>query len=156
MLFRSKDFKVVSIIGDGSMTGGLAFEAMNNAGDLKTPMLVILNDNEMSISPNVGALNNYLNKIVTNPTFNRIRDEIWNVSDRLTLGNKSMQKILGKVEDSLKSFLVPGMLFEELGFRYFGPIDGHNLPELTTTLDRIKDFDRPVLLHVLKIGRAHV
>ena len=155
--FTKKDFKVVSIIGDGSMTGGLAFEAMNNAGDLKTPMLVILNDNEMSISPNVGALNNYLNKIVTNPTFNRIRDEIWNVSDRLTLGNKSMQKILGKVEDSLKSFLVPGMLFEELGFRYFGPIDGHNLPELITTLDRIKDFDRPVLLHVLtKKGKGMV
>ena len=152
-----KDFKVVSIIGDGSMTGGLAFEALNNAGDLKTPMIVILNDNEMSISPNVGALNNYLNRIAINPTFNKVRDEIWNISDKLTLGNKSMQKMLGKVEDSLKSFLVPGMIFEELGFRYFGPIDGHDLSELITTMDRIKDFKQPVLLHILtKKGKGMV
>ena len=152
-----KDFKVVSIIGDGSMTGGLAFEALNNAGDLNTPMMVILNDNEMSISPNVGALNNYLNRIAINPTYNKVRDEIWNISDKLTLGNKSMQKMLSKVEDSLKSFLVPGMIFEELGFRYFGPIDGHNLSELITTIDRIKDFNQPVLLHILtKKGKGMV
>ena len=90
---NDKDFRVVSVIGDGSMTGGLAFEAMNNAGHLKTPMLVILNDNEMSISPNVGALNTYLTKIVTNPLYNQIRTEIWEVAGKITFGKKTIQKI---------------------------------------------------------------
>ena len=154
---NGKDHRVVSVIGDGSMTGGLAFEAMNNAGHLKTPMLVILNDNEMSISPNVGALNTYLTKIVTNPIYNQIRSEIWDVAGKLTFGKKTIQKVLRRVEDSLKSFLVPGMLFEELGFRYFGPIDGHNLDELVSTLDRIKDLKSPSLLHILtKKGKGMV
>ena len=151
------NFRVVSVIGDGSMTGGLAFEAMNNAGHLKSPMIVILNDNEMSISPNVGALNTYLTKIVTNPIYNQIRTEIWEIAGKITFGRKSIQKALRKVEESLKSFLVPGMLFEELGFRYFGPIDGHDLPELVSTLDRIKDLKSPALLHVLtKKGKGMV
>ena len=155
--FNGKDHRVVSVIGDGSMTGGLAFEAMNNAGHLKTPMLVILNDNEMSISPNVGALNTYLTKIVTNPIYNQIRTEIWDVAGKITFGKKTIQKVLRRVEDSLKSFLVPGMLFEELGFRYFGPIDGHNLDELVSTLDRIKDIKTPCLLHILtKKGKGMV
>ena len=155
--FNGKSHRVVSVIGDGSMTGGLAFEAMNNAGHLKTPMLVILNDNEMSISPNVGALNTYLTKIVTNPVYNQIRSEIWDVAGKLTFGKKTIQKVLRKVEESLKSFLVPGMLFEELGFRYFGPIDGHNLDELVSTLDRIKDLKTPCLLHILtKKGKGMV
>ena len=155
--FNGKDHRVVSVIGDGSMTGGLAFEAMNNAGHLKTPMLVVLNDNEMSISPNVGALNTYLTKIVTNPIYNQIRTEIWDVAGKITFGKKTIQKVLRKVEDSLKSFLVPGMLFEELGFRYFGPIDGHNLDELVSTLDRIKDIKTPCLLHILtKKGKGMV
>ena len=154
---NGKDHRVVSVIGDGSMTGGLAFEAMNNAGHLKTPMLVVLNDNEMSISPNVGALNTYLTKIVTNPIYNQIRTEIWNVAGKFTLGKRTIQKILSKAEDSLKSFLVPGMLFEELGFRYFGPIDGHNLDELVSTLDRIKDLKTPCILHILtKKGKGMV
>ena len=154
---NDKDFRVVSVIGDGSMTGGLAFEAMNNAGHLKTPMLVILNDNEMSISPNVGALNTYLTKIVTNPLYNQIRTEIWEVAGKITFGKKTIQKILRKIEESLKNFLVPGMLFEELGFRYFGPIDGHDLPELIKTLDRIKDLKTPAILHILtKKGKGMV
>lgn len=152
-----ENFRVVSVIGDGSMTGGLAFEAMNNAGHLKTPMIVILNDNEMSISPNVGALNTYLTKIVTNPLYNQIRSEIWEIAGKISFGKRTIQKALRKVEESLKSFLVPGMLFEELGFRYFGPIDGHNLSELVSTLDRIKDLKNPVLLHVLtKKGKGMV
>jgi len=154
---NDKDFRVVSVIGDGSMTGGLAFEAMNNAGHLKTPMLVVLNDNEMSISPNVGALNTYLTKIVTNPLYNQIRTEIWEVAGKITFGKKTIQKILRKIEESLKNFLVPGMLFEELGFRYFGPIDGHDLPELIKTLDRIKDLKTPAILHILtKKGKGMV
>ena len=144
-----KNFRVVSVIGDGSMTGGLAFEALNNAGALKTPMIVILNDNEMSISPNVGALNTYLTKIVTNPIYNHIREEIWNLSGKLPFGKKKARTILHRVEDSLKSLLVPGMLFEELGFRYIGPIDGHNLKDLIDTFEKIKDVKSPMLLHVL-------
>lgn len=120
------------------MTGGLAFEALNNGGHLRTPMLVVLNDNEMSISPNVGAINTYLTKIVTNPIYNRIRDEIWNISGKLPFGKRTAQSMLHRIEESLKSLLVPGMLFEELGFRYFGPIDGYNIDELVPTLERIK------------------
>ena len=144
-----KKFKVVSIIGDGAMTGGLAFEALNNGGHLKTPMLVILNDNEMSISPNVGAINTYLTKIVTNPIYNRIRDKIWNISGKLPFGKRTARSMLHRIEESLKSLLVPGMLFEELGFRYFGPIDGYNIDELVSTLERIKNLKTPALLHIL-------
>ena len=144
-----KNFRVVSVIGDGSMTGGLAFEALNNAGALKTPMIVVLNDNEMSISPNVGALNTYLTKIVTNPVYNHIREEIWNLSGKLPFGKSKARTMLHRIEDSLKSLLVPGMLFEELGFRYIGPIDGHNLNDLIDTFEKIKDVRSPMLLHVL-------
>ena len=152
-----KNYRVVSIIGDGSMTGGLAFEALNNAGHLRTPMLVILNDNEMSISPNVGALNTYLTKIVTNPLYNKIRDEIWKVSGKIPFGKSTARTFLHRIEDSLKSLLVPGMLFEELGFRYIGPVDGHNLNDLIPTLERIKDLKTPVLLHLkTKKGKGMV
>ena len=144
-----KNFRVVSVIGDGSMTGGLAFEALNNAGALKTPMIVVLNDNEMSISPNVGALNTYLTKIVTNPVYNHIREEICNLSGKLPFGKSKARTMLHRIEDSLKSLLVPGMLFEELGFRYIGPIDGHNLNDLIDTFEKIKDVRSPMLLHVL-------
>jgi 1-deoxy-D-xylulose-5-phosphate synthase len=152
-----KNYRVVSVIGDGSMTGGLAFEALNNAGHLRTPMLVILNDNEMSISPNVGALNTYLTKIVTNPLYNKVRDEIWKISGKIPFGKKTARTFLHRIEDSLKSLLVPGMLFEELGFRYIGPIDGHNLNDLISTLERIKDLKTPVLLHIkTKKGKGMV
>ncbi len=152
-----KNYRVVSIIGDGSMTGGLAFEALNNAGHLRTPMLVILNDNEMSISPNVGALNTYLTKIVTNPLYNKIRDEIWKVSGKIPFGKSTARTFLHRIEDSLKSLLVPGMLFEELGFRYIGPVDGHNLNDLIPTLEGVKDLKTPVLLHIkTKKGKGMV
>ena len=151
------DYRVVAVIGDGSMTGGLAFEALNNAGHLRTPMLVVLNDNEMSISPNVGAMNAYLTRIVTNPIYNRIREEIWKISGKLPFGKRTARTMLHRIEESLKTLLVPGMLFEELGFRYFGPIDGHNLDALVSTLDRVKDLKTPVLLHVLtKKGKGLV
>ena len=135
-----KNYRVVSVIGDGSMTGGLAFEALNNAGHLRTPMLVILNDNEMSISPNVGALNTYLTRIVTNPLYNKVRDEIWKISGKIPFGKKTARTFLRRIEDSLKSLLVPGMLFEELGFRYIGPIDGHNLNDLISYFRENKRF----------------
>ena len=152
-----KNFKVVSVIGDGSMTGGMAFEGLNNAGQVRKQFLVILNDNEMSISPNVGALNSYLNKLVTNPMYNKIRDEIWNLTGSLPLGKDGIRKFIKNAEESLKNMIVPGMLFEELGFRYFGPVDGHNLKELVKILKNIGNLKTPALLHIqTKKGKGMV
>jgi 1-deoxy-D-xylulose-5-phosphate synthase len=152
-----KKYKVVSVIGDGAMTGGLSFEGLNNAGLRRKQFLVILNDNEMSISPNVGAINSYFNRLVTNPIYNRIRDEIWNLTGTLPLGKDITRKFIRKSEESLKNMLVPGILFEELGFRYFGPIDGHNLNEVVRTLKNISNLKTPALLHVLtKKGKGMV
>ncbi len=146
---KSENFKVVSIIGDGSMTGGLAYEAINNAGHLRKQLLVILNDNDMSISPNVGSFSTHLNRIVTNPIYNRIRDEIWNFTGSLPFGKKVARVGLRKLEESLKNLVSPGIVFDELGLRYFGPIDGHNLEELIRTFNNIKRIKTPVLLHII-------
>ena len=155
--YYQTNYKVVSVIGDGAMTGGLSFEGLNNAGLRRKQFLVILNDNEMSISPNVGAINSYLTRLVTNPLYNRIRDEIWNLTGSLPLGKDITRKFIRKSEESLKNMLVPGILFEELGFRYFGPIDGHNLKELVHTLKSLKTLKTPALLHILtKKGKGMV
>ena len=152
-----QDFKVSAIIGDGSLTGGLAYEGLNNSGILNTQILVVLNDNEMSISPNVGAMSKYLTRITTNPLYNKIRNEIWNITDSLPWGKKLSKKILQKIDESLKALLVPGVLFDELGFRYFGPIDGHDVNELVKTLKNIKNINQPVLLHIItKKGKGLV
>ncbi len=146
---NNEDFNVVSIIGDGSMTGGLAYEGINNAGHLRKQLLVILNDNDMSISPNVGSLSTLLNRVVTNPVYNRIRDEIWKFTGSLPFGKTLTRKGLRKLEESLKNLVSPGIVFDELGLRYFGPVDGHNLEELIRTLNNLKNIKTPVLLHVL-------
>ena len=154
---KNQDYKVASVIGDGSLTGGLAYEGLNNSGILNTQILVVLNDNEMSISPNVGAMSKYLTRITTNPLYNKIRNEIWNITDSLPWGKKSSKKILHKIDESLKALLVPGVLFNELGFRYFGPIDGHDINELVKTLNNIKNINQPVLLHIItKKGKGLV
>ena len=103
----------------------------------------------MSISPNVGAISKYLTRITTNPLYNRIRDEIWKVTDSLPWGKRVSKRFLHKIDESLKALLVPGVLFDELGFRYFGPIDGHDISELVNTLRNIKDINQPVLLHTI-------
>jgi len=146
---KNENFKVIAVIGDGGLTGGLAFEGLNNSGNLNTQILVVLNDNEMSISPNVGAISKYLTRITTNPLYNRIRDEIWKVTDSLPWGKRVSKRLLHKIDESLKALLVPGVLFDELGFRYFGPIDGHDISELVNTLRNIKDINQPVLLHTI-------
>ena len=154
---KNQDYKVASVIGDGSLTGGLAYEGLNNSGILNTQILVVLNDNEMSISPNVGAMSKYLTRITTNPLYNKIRNEIWNITDSLPWGKKLSKKILHKIDESLKALLVPGVLFNELGFRYFGPIDGHDINELVKTLKNIKNINQPVLLHIItKKGKGLV
>ncbi|NOZ03329.1 MAG: 1-deoxy-D-xylulose-5-phosphate synthase [FCB group bacterium] len=147
--YKKEDYKVVAVIGDGAMTGGLAFEGLNNAGHLRRQLLVILNDNDMSISPNVGALRTHLTRLVTNPLYNRIRDEIWDLTGALPIGKTSTRTLLKKMEEGLKNLVVPGIIFDELGFRYFGPIDGHDLEELIRTIENIKDIKTPVLLHIV-------
>ena len=154
---RQKDFRIVAIIGDGAMTGGLAFEGINNAGHLGRQLLVILNDNEMSISPNVGAISTYFTRLISNPLYNRIRNEVWELTGMIPLGKTKTRNFIRKIDESLKSLIVPGMLFHELGFRYFGPINGHDLDEVIHTLDNIKDIKAPVLLHILtKKGKGMV
>ena len=136
---KQDDFEVVAVIGDGAMTSGMAYEALNNAGHTDRDLIVILNDNEMSISRNVGAMHKYLTKIVTNPLYNRVRDEIKNVL--ASHGTDGVARSL-KLEESAKAFLTPGTLFEELGFRYVGPVDGHDLPALLETLRQREAVER--------------
>jgi 1-deoxy-D-xylulose-5-phosphate synthase len=141
------DHKVVAVIGDGSMTGGLAFEGLNNAGSLKRDLLVVLNDNTWSISKNVGAISRYLTTVMADEKVRKLRSEIWEFTGRFKRRDK-IRATVQRLEKSLKSLLVPGMLFENLGFRYFGPIDGHNITQLVQTLRDLKEMKEPVLLHI--------
>ena len=146
--FNKDDFNVVSIIGDGAMTGGLAYEGMNNLGFHRTQQTIILNDNSKSISESVGALSKYLNKIITNPTYNKVRSDIWNISGKIPVISDVLRKFLKKSEEGIKGVLTPGILFEELGIRYIGPIDGHDLDGMIKVFHSVKDFKTPVLLHI--------
>ncbi|HTL47674.1 MAG TPA: 1-deoxy-D-xylulose-5-phosphate synthase [Verrucomicrobiae bacterium] len=139
------DEKVVAVVGDGSITAGLAYEALNNAGHLKKDMLIILNDNKMSIAKNVGAISNCLNRVITNPIYNRIRLEVEHQLDKFP----RLRKFTTKNLEGLKSILVPGILFEELGFRYFGPIDGHDVVALVHTLRKILSLKDCSFLHIV-------
>ncbi|MBC8044937.1 MAG: 1-deoxy-D-xylulose-5-phosphate synthase [Rhizobacter sp.] len=148
---KKENFKIVAVIGDGSMTGGMAFEAMNHLGHLKTDVTVILNDNCMSIDPNVGGLKQYLTDITTNSAYNKLRRDIWDGLGELGgLGDKARKMVL-KVEAGLKAALTHGAFFEALGFRYFGPIDGHNVKQLTKVLAEIKELPGPKLLHIVTV-----
>ena len=145
-----KKHNVVAIIGDGSMTGGMAFEALNNAGISNENMTIILNDNKMSISPNVGGVSKYLNRIISDPIYNKVRVDVDKLMSRLPgiLGSRFRDLFLA-TENAAKSALKPGRFFEDLGVRYFGPIDGHDLNEVIQILDRVKNFPGPCLIHVL-------
>jgi len=149
-------FKVVAVIGDGSLSGGLCFEGLNNTGHLKKDILVILNTNELSIAPNVGALSTYLNKIISLPIYNRFRDSLEGfVKSRMPRGGR-LVKLASKFEEGLKGLFIPGIFFEELGFRYFGPLDGHNLNLLLPALKNILNIRGPRLLHVItKKGKGY-
>ncbi len=148
--FQKKNYKVCAIIGDGSMTGGMAYEAMNNIGLLKKDIIVVLNDNKMSIAPNVWSIQNYFNDIVINESYNKIRSKVWDMTAKLDKKTSDrLRRVAAKVEGGLKSVITPGMLFESLGFRYFGPLNGHNVVNLVKTLDEIKKMSGPILLHVI-------
>jgi len=151
-----KDYKVIAVIGDGSLTGGMAFEALNHAGDLKKDLLVILNDNEMSISPNVGAFSTYLNRIITGQFYNKMKRDIETMLRSIPQVGLHMLKMAGRLDEAVKSLVVPGVMFEELGFKYIGPIPGHNLNTLIETLLAVKKFRKPILLHVVtKKGKGY-
>jgi 1-deoxy-D-xylulose-5-phosphate synthase len=142
-------YKVVAILGDGALTSGLAYEGLNNAGHSERDMIVVLNDNEMSIAPNVGAMSKYLTSIQRNPLYNRVRDKIGEIADSGTGALSSMGYFVRKWEESVKAFFTPGVLFEELGLRYFGPIDGHNISQMVDTFNAIKAMDGPRIVHVI-------
>ncbi len=146
---KGGDEKVVAVIGDGSLTAGMAFEALNHAGHLKKDMLVILNDNEMSISPNVGALSSFFSRQLTSDFFVRLKRETENFLDSVPKIGKDLRRLAKKAEEAVKGFLTPGMLFEAFDFDYVGPIDGHKLEELIQTLENITHMDGPVLMHVV-------
>ncbi|MGB8954396.1 MAG: 1-deoxy-D-xylulose-5-phosphate synthase [Tumebacillaceae bacterium] len=146
---EKSDHKVVAVIGDGAMTGGMAFEALNHAGHLKTDMLVVLNDNEMSIAPNVGAMSDYLTKLRVDPTYTNMKKDIASLLHKIGDFGDKTAKVLERFKDSVKYFMVPGMLFEEFGFTYIGPIDGHDVPQLLKYLNKAKRTKGPVLLHVI-------
>lgn len=140
----------IAIIGDGSMTAGMAFEAMNHAGDIPNNMLIILNDNCMAIDPNVGALKEYLTDIRTSHTYNKVKDDVWNLLGKMSKFGKSAQEIVSKIENGLKATLLKqSNLFESLNLRYFGPIDGHDIGYLTTVLNDLKDIPGPKILHCI-------
>lgn len=146
------DRKAVAIIGDGAMTAGLAFEGMNHAGVADTDLLIILNDNCMSIDPNVGALKEYLTDITTSQTYNKLKDDIWKALGKLPIGSTFSRDIASKIEHSIKGFVSRSSnLFESLNLRYFGPIDGHNVTKLVDTLNDLKNIPGPKLLHVITV-----
>lgn len=150
------DEKIIAVIGDGSLTAGLALEGINNAGHLDKNMLVILNDNEMSISENVGALSSYLSRILTGDFYSRFRKNTENILRSVPRVGPMLLKMAKRVEEFLKSLITPGIIFEELGFTYIGPINGHDLPNLIETLKNIKKIEGPILLHIYtKKGKGY-
>lgn len=149
---KGENRKSIAVIGDGAMTAGLAFEAMNHAGVADSDVLIILNDNCMSIDPNVGALKEYLTDITTSPTYNRIKDDVWNALGKLPVGKNFSREMASKLEHSIKGFVSKSSnLFEALKLRYFGPIDGHNITKLVDTLKDLKNIPGPKLLHIVTV-----
>ncbi|MGD8401753.1 MAG: 1-deoxy-D-xylulose-5-phosphate synthase [Bacillota bacterium] len=148
--------KIIAVIGDGSLTGGMAFEALNHLGQLQTNLMIVLNDNEMSISKNVGALAHYLTKLRTNPRLRRLKSDLQELIQKIPRVGQATVRYLEKLEDGLSFLVIPGMFFEELGITYVGPIDGHNLNILRTTLRDAAQMQGPILVHVLtKKGKGY-
>ncbi|MCL6593227.1 MAG: 1-deoxy-D-xylulose-5-phosphate synthase [Alicyclobacillus sp.] len=151
-----EDYHVIAVIGDGALTGGMAMEALNHAGHLGTDLLVVLNDNEMSISPNVGALAKYLTRLRTDPAYSRAKAEMERALRKLPAIGDRLAKTLEKVKDSMRNLVVPGQWFEAFGFKYLGPVDGHDLPGLLRVLQDAKRLRGPVLVHlVTKKGKGY-
>lgn len=151
--FQNEKYKVVAIVGDGSLTGGMAYEAMNNAGLLKKNLIVVLNDNQMnslsSKDPTKWALHDYFNEVLTHPTYNKFKASVWDLAGKLDAVGDRLRHVAQKLEKGVKSVITPGMLFEALGFRYFGPFNGHNVTKLIEVFRLVKDLNGPILIHTM-------
>ena len=145
---KKENKKVIAIIGDGAMTGGMAYEAMNNSGVLKSNLIVVLNDNRMSIAKNVWQISNYFSEMIAHPEYNKLKGAIWDLTGKLDDFGDRIRKVTARFEVGIKAMITPGMLFEALGFRYFGPINGHNIGELIKIFEHIKELKGPILVHV--------
>lgn len=151
-----EQYRVIAIVGDGSMTGGMIYEAMNNAGMLKKNIIVLLNDNNMSIAPNVWAISKYFTDMIANPSYNRFKANIWDLTGKLDAIGDRLRAMAARVEEGIKVVVTPGMLFEALGFRYFGPVNGHNIPHLVKLFNEVKDLRGPILIHsITKKGKGY-
>lgn len=142
-------YKVVAIVGDGSMTGGMVYEGMNNAGFMKKDMIVVLNDNNMSIAPNVWAISNYFTELIADPRYNRFKKNVYDLTGKLDQWGDRIRRATARLEEGIKVIITPGMLFEALGFRYFGPINGHNMAQLIRIFQEVKDLHGPILVHAI-------
>ncbi|HTP12563.1 MAG TPA: 1-deoxy-D-xylulose-5-phosphate synthase [Bacteroidota bacterium] len=159
--FQGKNFKVVAVVGDGSLTGGMAYEAMNNAGLLKKDLIVVLNDNQMvslsSVNPKLWSFQNYFTEAFTKPSYNKFRSSVWDLTGKLDSFGDRLRSVAHTVEKGLKAIVTPGMLFEALGFRYFGPFNGHNVVKLVEVFEHVKDVRGPILIHVVtEKGKGYV
>jgi len=146
---RKNDKKIIAVIGDGAMTGGMAYEAMNNSGILKSNLIVVLNDNNMSIAPNVWQISNYFTEMIAHPDYNKFKGQIWDLTGKLDHFGDRLRKIAIRLESGIKAVVTPGMLFEALGFRYFGPVNGHNLHQLIKIFEQVKNLNGPILVHAI-------
>ena len=146
---RKEDRHVVAVIGDGAMTGGMAYEAMNNSGILKSNLIVVLNDNNMSIAPNVWQISNYFTEMISHPDYNKFKGQIWDLTGKLDQFGDRVRRMAVRLEQGIKAVFTPGMLFEALGFRYFGPINGHNLHQVIKIFEQVKELKGPILVHAL-------
>ncbi|MBQ9519651.1 MAG: 1-deoxy-D-xylulose-5-phosphate synthase, partial [Firmicutes bacterium] len=153
---KNESYNVVAVIGDGAMSGGMAYEALNNAGQLKTKMLIVLNDNQMSISANVGAMSNYLNQLRLAPTYMSAKKDVQKTLKKLPVIGDGVYNFLGRTKEGIKHSILPSVMFEQLGLTYIGPVDGHDTKKLIQIINRIKKLDEPVLLHVItKKGKGY-
>ena len=148
-LNKEPNRKVIAVIGDGAMTGGMAYEAMNNSGVLKSDIVVVLNDNNMSIAPNVWQISNYFTEMISHPDYNKFKGQIWDLTGKLDHFGDRLRKIAARLEHGIKAVVTPGMLFEALGFRYFGPVNGHNLHQLVKIFEQTKELKGPILIHAI-------
>ncbi len=145
---QNTDKKVIAVIGDGAMTGGMAYEAMNNSGLIKSNMIVVLNDNNMSIASNVWQISNYFSEMISHPEYNKFKGAIWDLTGKLDNFGDGIRRVTARLGSGIKSMLTPGMLFEALGFRYFGPINGHSLDQLIKIFEQVKNYNGPILVHI--------
>lgn len=153
---KNEKFDVVAVIGDGALTGGMAFEALNDLGYKKTKVIIVLNDNQMSISKNVGGMSTYLNELRMGNTYNSLKNDVNATLEKIPKVGKGMINSINKIKSSVKQLMVPGMMFEDMGIKYYGPIDGHNIKEMSKIFKKAQQVEGPVLIHVItKKGKGH-